>query len=156
MVTYCDREWSQGRVVGALCMDVQAAFPSVNQRCLTRQLREQGIDEDLVRWTRDFMSERSVQMVIGGEEQQPIDATSGLPQGSPISPLLFALYMSGLHRFIDQQTQEVVTLSFVDDVTFLVSATSVREGSQACYPLGREKCSSIRDQQNRGHTSVSQ
>lgn len=128
MITFCDREWSRGRVVGALCMDVQAAFPSVNPRCLTRQLREQGIDEDPVRWTRDFMSNRSVQMVIGGDEQQPIDATSGLPQGSPISPLLFALYMSGLHRFMDQHARETVTLSFVDDsdVTFLVAATSVR------------------------------
>ena len=129
MVTYCDREWSRGRVVGALCMDVQAAFPSVNPRCLTRQLHEQGIDEDLVRWTRDFMSERSVQMVVGGEEQQPVDATSGLPQGSPVSPLLFALYMSGLHRFMDQQAREMVVLSFVDDVTLLVSATSVRDVS---------------------------
>ena len=129
LVTFCDREWSKGRVVGALCMDVQAVFPSVNPRCMTRQLREQGIDEALVSWVRDFMSHRTVQMVIGGEEQQPIDATSGLPQGSPISPLLFALYMAGLHRFMEQHTRGVVTLSFVDDVTLLVSATSVREVS---------------------------
>ena len=110
-------------------MDVRAAFPSVNPRCLTRQLRDQGIDESLVRWVRDFMSDRVVRMVIGGEEQQPIDATSGLPQGSPVSPLLFALYMSGLHRFMDQHAQGVTTLSFVDDVTLMVSATSVREVS---------------------------
>ena len=30
LVTICEREWSKGRCVGALCMDVQAAFPSVN------------------------------------------------------------------------------------------------------------------------------
>ena len=129
MVTYCDREWSRKRVVGALCMDIQAAFPSVNPRCMTRQLREHDIDENLIGWTRDYMSRRSVQMVIGGEEQQSIDATSGLQQGSPVSPLLFALYMAGLHFFMDQQEGDSVTISFVDDVTFLVSASSVEEVS---------------------------
>lgn len=127
MVTFCDREWSRGKAVGALCLDVQVAFPSVSPGCLTRQLRKYGTDEDLVQWIRDFISNRTVQMVIGGEEQHPIDATSGLPQGSPISPLLFALYMSGLHRFMDQYARETVTLSFIDDVTLLVSASSVRE-----------------------------
>ena len=74
-------------------MDVQAAFPSVNPACMTRRLRECRLDEDVVQWVRDFMSDRSVRMVVGGEEQDPVDATSGLPQGSPISPLLFALYI---------------------------------------------------------------
>ena len=141
MVTFCEREWSRGRVVGALCMDVQAAFPSVNPRCMTRVLREHGIDEDLVQWIRDFMSGRTVQMVISGEDQTPVDATSGLPQGSPISPLLFAPYMGGLHRYIDQRMPEVKTLSFVDDVTFLVLATSVREISRM---LGRASGLAIR------------
>lgn len=40
MVTFCDGEWSRGRVVGALCIDIQAAFPSVNPRCLIRQLHK--------------------------------------------------------------------------------------------------------------------
>ena len=70
---------------------------------------------------------RTVRMVIGGEEQCPVDATSGLPQGSPISPLLFALYMGGLHEHMDRHFPEVTGLSFVDDVTWIVSGSSVRE-----------------------------
>lgn len=87
-----------------------------------------------MRWTRDFMSGRTAQMVIDGEEQDPIDATSGLPQGSPISPLLFALYMGGLHRHMGRRFPEATGLSFVDGVTWIVSGTSVREISRL---LGR-------------------
>ena len=91
MVTICEREWSRGRVVGALCMDVQAAFPSVNPRCLTRQLREYGVDEDLVGWIRDFMSNRTVQMVINGgagPSRRYIGPSSGLSHfPPPVRPL---------------------------------------------------------------------
>lgn len=129
LVTLCEQEWSKGRCVGALCVDVQAAFPSVNPRCLTSRLRECGVDEDLVQWTRGSMSDRTVQMV-GDKEQAPLDATSGLPQGSPIPPLLFALYMGGVHEYMDQQLPGVTGLSFVDDITWIASGRSVREISE--------------------------
>ena len=53
-------------------MDVKAAFPSTNSRCLVRRLRGGGVSECLARWVEDFMSHRSVRMVISGEEQSPI------------------------------------------------------------------------------------
>ena len=70
LVTICEREWSRGRCVGALCMDVQAAFPNVNPACLTRRLRECGVDEGVVRWVRDFMSNRTV---LFGASRGPVD-----------------------------------------------------------------------------------
>ena len=41
--------WGRGCVVGALLMDVAAAFPSVARGCLLKKMRRAGIDEYLVR-----------------------------------------------------------------------------------------------------------
>ena len=68
LVTVCEQAWDRGQLAGALCMDVRAAFPSVSPGCLTRRLRECGIGEDLVRWVRDFMSNRTVALSIGEED----------------------------------------------------------------------------------------
>ena len=40
--------WSQKMMVGALLMDVSAAFPSVVRDCLVIRIRDLGLDKDLI------------------------------------------------------------------------------------------------------------
>ena len=47
----------------------------------------------LVAWVQDFMSERSVTLGVNGEDHTIENVQTGLPQGSPISRLLFTVYM---------------------------------------------------------------
>jgi len=49
------------------------------------------MDSDLIRWTGSFLSERVVVMIIEGKamERHPVEA--GVPQGSPVSRILFAI-----------------------------------------------------------------
>jgi len=51
----------------------------------------------------------------------------GTPQGSPISPLLFVLYVASLHPTIPQG----LAISYVDDLTITVSSDSVRSNIRA-------------------------
>lgn len=73
--------WSR-KITGALCMDVATDSPSVARDCLLRRMRELGIYEGLVGWTPSFLSERSVRVLIFGQEEGPIEITTSLPQGS--------------------------------------------------------------------------
>ena len=75
-------------------MDVAAAFPSVARGCLLRKMREAGIDECLVKWTDSSMRDRRAIMSVDGQDGPPLEVTTGLPQGSPISPVLFEIYIS--------------------------------------------------------------
>ena len=88
-------------MVGALLMDVAAAFPSVARGCLLKKMRSAGIDECLVRWTDSFMRDRRVIMSVDGQDGEPMDVTTGLPQGSPISPALFAIYIADIHGAVE-------------------------------------------------------
>ncbi|EED20333.1 hypothetical protein TSTA_035590, partial [Talaromyces stipitatus ATCC 10500] len=50
-----------------------------------------------------------------------------LVEGSPVSPILFVLYVHGLSRAIERSVLEVRCLSFVDDQGLITAASSVKE-----------------------------
>ena len=45
------------------------------------------------------------------------DVTTGLPQISPILPVLFAIHIAEIHRTIEEQVQNCQGISLVGDVT---------------------------------------
>ena len=91
----------------------------------------------LVAWVRDFMAERSVTLAINGEDHCIQDVRTGLPQGSPISPLLFAVYMSSVHSYIGNAGGGVRDLFFVDDDLWLATGGSVQEVSKKLERAGK-------------------
>lgn len=50
LVGWVEESWKEKEIIGAICMDVAAAFPSVARGCLLRRLREMKVDEDIVGW----------------------------------------------------------------------------------------------------------
>jgi hypothetical protein len=88
--------WREGDIAGVLLMDMKAAFPSLGRGRLIHTMRGKGIDRDFTLWTASFLSDGMVEMVMKGNvmERHPVEA--GIPQGSPVSPILIASFTSGL------------------------------------------------------------
>ena len=70
-------------------MDAAATFPSVARGCLLRKMRTMGIDECLVKWADSFMR---INRVIMSQDGEAMEVTTGMPQGSPTSPVLCGVY----------------------------------------------------------------
>jgi hypothetical protein len=83
--------WANSHITGVLLIDIKAAFPSVAKGRLVNLMKVREIDGDLVRWMESFLSERTVEMIIEGNaiDRQPVEAE--VPQGSPVSRILFAI-----------------------------------------------------------------
>ena len=72
------------------------AFDTVPHRRLFGKLRAYNIKEDLISWIESFFKNRVQQVVVHGEESEWMDVTSGIPQGSVLCILLFAIYINDL------------------------------------------------------------
>jgi len=125
MVDRAHAAWRDGSVAGVLLMDIKAAFPSVGRGILVHTMKGKGIDEDLIRWTASFLSDRTVEMVIEANvmERRPVE--SGIPQGSPLSPILFPIYTSGLIKWVEERVSRIDGLSFMDDVGWMATGSDV-------------------------------
>jgi hypothetical protein len=79
-------------------------------------MKARGILEELLRWINAFCSERTATIQVNGnasEVQSLLQA--GLPQGSPLSPILFLFFNVDLvQRRIDSHGNAI---AFVDDFT---------------------------------------
>jgi len=108
--------------VSSLFLDIKAGFDNVNNSTLARILREGGIPHYLVSWVSSFLGERSCTLVFQGAPGTPAPVNVGAPQGSPISPLLFLLYVSPLHFKVPQG----LMISYVDDFALTAASPSYR------------------------------
>ena len=74
-------------------------------------------------------------MNVNGQDGEPESIMTGLPKGSPVSPVLFSIYISGIHETVQAKVQGAAGISFVDDVTWFVTEPNVsviREGLEGC------------------------
>jgi hypothetical protein len=76
-----------------------------------------------------------VEIVISGEAGDAIETNTGLLQGSPVSPVLFLVYIADLAALVEDSVTDVVGLSFVDDVTWVVEGNDVADVTSKlnCY-----------------------
>jgi hypothetical protein len=69
------------------------------------------------------MADWQVEITVNGDPGLAIDTNTGLPQGSPVSPVLFLIYIADLASLVEATVNGAVALSFVDDVTWIVDGT---------------------------------
>ena len=71
-----------------------------------------GLNRELIRWISNFLYQRKLIISINDQLSDPITPIHGVPQGSPLSPILFILYVNDIPQPLDAQ----VNLSqFPDD-----------------------------------------
>lgn len=84
------------RPLYAAFLDFRKAYDSVPHQKLILQLQRLGVNPHLVRVVADLLSDRTT-TVLG----RPVPIHRGVPQGGPLSPLLFILFMQSLSAAIE-------------------------------------------------------
>ncbi|KAL5601298.1 uncharacterized protein BROUX77_005547 [Berkeleyomyces rouxiae] len=131
-------------VPSTLFLDVKGAFDHVSKPCLMRSLRELGLPLVFRKWVASFLQDRTVGLHIEGQPFPMTPVNIGIPQGSPISPLLFLLYARHIVARVAGDTPQL-QLSYIDDFSVTVASKSPRRSAALLEELVTELRAKARD-----------
>jgi len=126
-----------GSKVSSLFLDIKGGFDNVDPGQLTSALGAKGAYKYLTAWVGSFLTNHMCRLLFQGYSRIFSPVAVGTPQGSPISPLFFVIYVSPLHPAIPKG----IVISYVDDFVVTVSSSSHRGNIQLLQGHYRSLCS---------------
>ena len=110
--------WDHRRICSMLQLDLKGAFDRVHHGWLIATLEGQGWPRWVTKWVRSFLQQRTATITFDDWESEAKPVRSGVPQGSPLSPLLFILFSSSLFDEL-RDTPGIGAIGFADDTNLL-------------------------------------
>ena len=129
LLTRIYQAWEQKQVASLLLLDVSGAFDNVSHPRLLHNLRKRKIDSRTVMWIASFLSNRATTLVLPEFTAEECAVDTGIPQGSPLSPILYLFYNADL---LEQCAgNSVSTLGYIDDVSLLATGVTPQHNTRA-------------------------
>lgn len=149
---YLTKNMMKGGQIDAIYMDLAKAFDRINHMILANKLRSFPISPCLIALILSYLSNRKQFVCLYGERSECITPKSSVPQGSILSPLLFALFINDLPELINTNI-----LLFADDLKLFTKINCINDAHKLqsdinvihgwCerndLQLNRDKCYSI-------------
>ena len=125
------------KVTSILFMDIKGAFDHVSGNQMLKICQKLQLPKSLCYWIKSFLQDRKMQLKFDGNSQEMTDIEIGIPQGSPISPILFLIYIRFLFAERKSSINERI-LSYLDDIGLVVSSKSIEENCQLLQKLTQD------------------
>ena len=133
--------WNSDKVATMLLLDVSGVYDKVSHRRLLHNLRKRAIDSAMVEWIESFLSNRTTMLKTSEYTTPRTQIATGIPQGSPLSPILYLFYNSDLIDGCTNRTDlNTAATGFVDDIGLLIVGDSTEDNCNALRRIHNEVC----------------
>ena len=129
--------WVKGKSTSTLAYDISQFFPSLNHRLLVLILEKAGLDSKVSNFFASYLIQRSTKYSWNDFISPSFEVNVGVGQGSALSPILSALYLSPLLYILEKRLKNlnlrVSILSFVDDGLFIAQNNSFSSSNSQLF-----------------------
>ncbi|KAL2890693.1 putative endonuclease/reverse transcriptase [Ceratocystis lukuohia] len=113
---------AKGRFTSILTFDIKGAFDGILPNSMVTRLMEQRWPNNLCKWVQSFLDARTAQISLDGDTEPPGPTLGSLPQGSPVSPILYMLFMAPLYKPWQQNLR-----GYMDDGLWIVDGQTLNQ-----------------------------
>ncbi|KAG0414827.1 hypothetical protein HPB47_008005 [Ixodes persulcatus] len=135
IVSSLEEAKAQGWSAVAVFLDVRKAFDALPHKAVISALQRFGVHGRLLKYICAFLSERTMCVKAGNAVSNPRKIIRGVPQGSIVSPLLFALAIASLPaaaRVGEEPAYPISMAVYADVVALWSTAPSYRRQRMVC------------------------
>ena len=127
LLLYLTETWKhyieKGKVIGAIFIDFKKAFDSVDHKVLENKLRACGIEGNMLKFLKSYLSERSQFVEVNGKRSKLLIIEYDVPQGSLFGPRLYSIYVNDFAATIKGGEVHL----YEDDTTAFVIGNNTHE-----------------------------
>lgn len=117
-----------------LLMDINKAFDTVWHAGLLYKLFMLGIPKYLIFTIKNLLSDRQLEIRINDTHSTPFTPKQGLPQGSPLSPLLYNIYCHDMYnhniRVKNHVDKTNYILQYADDTALIAHGKNTKQATE--------------------------
>lgn len=111
------------KVILVTFLDLTKAFDNVNITKLLEILIDFNYPSELINWLYMYLKQRTIILTLNDGTSIRRQTNKGLPQGCPLSPILFNIYTSKLHS----TEIESILIQFADDFALVSEGNDITE-----------------------------
>ena len=119
--------WEQGEKASLLLLDVSGAFDNVSHERLLHNLRKRRLGGAISSWVASFIQDRTTVLRLPEFSTDKLSVRTGIPQGSPVSPILYLFYNADLVERCCDRNRNTLATGYIDDVGILATGKTYLE-----------------------------
>ncbi|QRW07801.1 Reverse transcriptase (RNA-dependent DNA polymerase) [Ceratobasidium sp. AG-Ba] len=122
--------WKNKKLLSLLTLDISGYFNNINHRRLILTLRTLGFAHQICAWLESYLSQRWVAFRIDNHTCDAIPLSPvGVPQGSPLSPVLSSIYTLPVLQALDG-FPDLTVKAYIDNFSILAFSKSFAENNK--------------------------